>query len=297
MEGIQLSEGKIKVVYILSSGHSGSTILDMVLGSHPNLVGMGECERVADCIDKGMLCACEELVQECPFWQVRKNVEPDYIKSSCLRLERTRLRFLLGINIYYLINGSGEKVGGNFVQKYRDSSIALYKQALKKEGIVAVIDSSKNFNRAEFLSYEKEIEVLVIHLVRDLRGVTYSYWKKYGKYYRPMYRWVLDNLSIVLVSKRIGAKRMVITYEDFATNPSKICEDVTKSLGLPENKTKADFSHIEPQHQIAGNRVRFVGVKEIKLDLSWKDKLPGRVKIIAWLIKATIMFFIKVFDR
>ena len=40
--------GPTGLLLIRGLGHSGSTILDLALGAHPNVVGLGEAVRVLD---------------------------------------------------------------------------------------------------------------------------------------------------------------------------------------------------------------------------------------------------------
>ena len=39
---------KQKILYIAGLGHSGSTILDLSLGSHPDITGLGEIYTLLD---------------------------------------------------------------------------------------------------------------------------------------------------------------------------------------------------------------------------------------------------------
>ena len=59
----------VKVLYIMGAGRSGSTLLDMVLGSHPDVRGAGELTNAAR---NGWLknedCSCGRPVNDCPFW-------------------------------------------------------------------------------------------------------------------------------------------------------------------------------------------------------------------------------------
>ena len=79
-----------RVVYIAGLGHSGSTILDMSLGCHPSVVGMGEltsilnlnASQLEEKIPK-LTCSCREDVAGCPFWSqaiqsVKENSSRDY---------------------------------------------------------------------------------------------------------------------------------------------------------------------------------------------------------------------------
>ena len=58
---------KTKVIYVAGLYHTGSTLLDMILGNLPNVIGLGE-------IFKGFhdkfeeVCSCGQKVENCDFW-------------------------------------------------------------------------------------------------------------------------------------------------------------------------------------------------------------------------------------
>lgn len=65
---------KQQVVYIASRAHSGSTFLNLLLSGHPRLVGVGEVYSLFDFSaghvhrrDK-IQCSCGEVIGSCPFW-------------------------------------------------------------------------------------------------------------------------------------------------------------------------------------------------------------------------------------
>src|SRR5262249_16249334 len=61
-----------KVIYIGSAAHSGSTLLDLMLSSHPDVVSVGELKQLRRfCVlDKQFKsCSCGELtIYSCKFW-------------------------------------------------------------------------------------------------------------------------------------------------------------------------------------------------------------------------------------
>ena len=65
--------GKLRVVYVAGSGHTGSTLVAMLLDAHPRIVSVGEVavkpkiRRRGD--DGRQICSCGATLAECPFWQ------------------------------------------------------------------------------------------------------------------------------------------------------------------------------------------------------------------------------------
>lgn len=64
-----------KYVYITSCGHSGSTLLDLLLGAHSKSFSIGEIKQWERYIKNDLNCCCNEKVVQCSFWQeVRKDI-------------------------------------------------------------------------------------------------------------------------------------------------------------------------------------------------------------------------------
>ena len=57
----------MKVIYIAGLYHSGSTLLDMVLGNLPNFVGLGEVFLTFKGEFKDR-CTCNQPIEKCEFW-------------------------------------------------------------------------------------------------------------------------------------------------------------------------------------------------------------------------------------
>lgn len=59
-----------KEIYILGFGHSGSTLLDIMLSNHPNVIGVGEIyklHRYGWIANEDRRCACGVLHYKCLF--------------------------------------------------------------------------------------------------------------------------------------------------------------------------------------------------------------------------------------
>ena len=60
-----------KIIYVLGLGHSGSTVLDMLLATAGKAVGLGQVWRVLRedfATSKERVCSCGETALNCPLW-------------------------------------------------------------------------------------------------------------------------------------------------------------------------------------------------------------------------------------
>ena len=55
-------------VFICAAGHSGSTLLDLLLGAHPQGFSLGEITQLPKNISLDSVCSCNEKLSECAFW-------------------------------------------------------------------------------------------------------------------------------------------------------------------------------------------------------------------------------------
>jgi hypothetical protein len=73
------------IVAIASAGHSGSTLLDLLIGNHSRITSAGEMNRVS-LYAADRACACGEPVASCPYWErVRRTLSAALGRGGGLR--------------------------------------------------------------------------------------------------------------------------------------------------------------------------------------------------------------------
>jgi len=191
------------IIYVLGSGHCGSTLLDLIMDSHSQIVGVGELTNWPFSVEqqKKIFCTCDKLLSECPFWQVVFEDIPDQLRISNEKLEiyQKKIDFLFNSKKYVFSPTKVKKVD---LDKYLKLNEEIYKNILSLSGKKVIFDSSKDVDRANTLSLSDKLEVIFLHLVRNGRGVSYSYKRKYGGIISPMLRWAFQNLKIEILKRR-----------------------------------------------------------------------------------------------
>lgn len=181
-----------KLAYILAASHSGSTLLSMLLGSHPRIVTTGEINLSAQAI--GSLdryrCSCGELILKCVFWQKVK--EGMSVRGHVFDLSDAGTDFKASDSVYArrLLN---PMVRGPWLEGLRDAALSLspiwrrqcrqiqdrnaafVSTALDVTGAGVVVDSSKIALRLKYLLRNAELDIKVIRLIRDGRAVALTY--------------------------------------------------------------------------------------------------------------------------
>jgi hypothetical protein len=299
-DGATAPGGGPTVVYITGSGRSGSTLLERALGSAPGLVNVGELfdlfRRDAPHTER---CGCGEPFATCPFWNgVARHAFGDWSSERSAAIQRLRNHLAKQRQIPKLVAmplaGRGFRAD---VARYGSIYATLYKAIAAQAGVSHIVDASKWPAQALVLA-RAGIDVRLVHLVRDVRGVAYSLGKQgvrrpqaldgTGEQVmqdkRPAFaaaKWSQRQLDVELM-RGCGLPVLRVRYDEFVQNPRGVTEQVLTWLGLQYRQT--DLQHLGeghmtlgPSHGIAGNPSRANnGEITLRPDEAWRDKMPRR---------------------
>lgn len=292
----------VKVIYIMGSGRSGSTVLDMALGSMPGTVSTGELANLHVKIDfEQEYCSCGSLLAGCRFWNqvlAEQGKHPDFSRERYASLQHRyeRLR-----SIPRLLSAKLER-DADF-QWYLRWSAVMFRTVRDVAGATAVVDSSKSPARALALSYSPEIELIPVHLVIDPRSLVWSLQREWAADLRsgiqhPMKPvsavaatagWLATNWASEAIKRRLP-KVLLLRYEDFTAEPGAAVERILRAAVTPA--AKQHFSgEIRPNqlHLLAGNRVRRQHKVQIRCDRAWVRGMPTGKKRLVRLLAAPLM--------
>lgn len=286
------------VMYIAGSGRSGSTLVERTLGAVPGWVNVGELiELFRKPSVAAELCGCGELFDTCPFWSEVGRVAFGSWSSDTIQrvgqLQRqvSRQRFLPRLLV------TGEDSATDFAEILREYGAlydSLYSAVAEVANADVVVDASKWPGQALALQRAVSPQMSLLHLVRDPRGVAYS-WAK-TQVHRPQgglgdsvmathsaqetaRRWVAFQSEIALIRPAFEHSAR-LRYEDFVRDPRGQLSAALGKLGLGQYSGRLDHVHQEalelPQsHGVAGNPSRFEhGVVTLKADETWRESLP-----------------------
>jgi len=178
----------------------------------------------------------------------------------------------------------------------------LYKAIIEVSGAKVLIDSSKAPQHGLILSLITDIDLSVIHLIRDSRAVVYSWQRKkkrpeiyWKEEYMPRYgllkavgEWFLHNKLAELLKKR-ASQYLLVRYEDLVERPRTSVANILHQLGF--DNADLGFFHderiveLEVDHTVSGNPLRFEqGMIEISPDLEWEQRLPALDRIATTIL-------------
>ncbi len=287
---------KIPVIYILSNGRSGSTLLDLLLGSHQNVWTLGEAQNLPWEVRANRPSGSGKPIQECPFWQ---SVLPHIpLENSNYPIEFFRLKERGKVIRWKLLPGLCQ---GQIPRHYQDAvreygklnytyfrEVWIAAQKERQNSIEWLVDASKDPYRLFWLQHSDLFEFKVIHLTKSPPAFVYSTSKDElpkatKKVIRMSGRWLVENAIMSLVCHRnIDTNSFThLRYEDLASQPDIALQKVSKNLGITlKSQSEKDFRGMK-NYAISGNKMRWQNTS-IKLDEKWRFSLPQKYQQIVW---------------
>lgn len=277
------------VLYLCGWGRSGTTVLCRVLGGVEGFASLGELRSLWDADPARHRCGCGEVVAACPFWTAvlgRALGGAGADELAAVRRARdgaARLR--------HLATGRHRRP-----TRYADVLASVYEAAAAVSGARVLVDSSKHPADAALLAASGEVDLRVLHLVRDPRAVAHSWSAVPDPAADPgdrppafgvaagTVRWDAFNVAAELGLRRaLGPRYRRLGYEAVMARPRDAVADVVAWAGGHfEGPPFAPGSPREVRlgaaHAVAGNPVRrHRGPLVLVEDRRWVAAMaPGR---------------------
>jgi hypothetical protein len=286
-----------------------------MLGELPGFFPVGELRGIWHALETDELCGCGSRFADCSFWHAvgdrafggwqrvdsRRMLELDAGLARHRHVGRLALPILRGRHARQL-------------DEYTRVLRSLYGAVSEESQCAVIVDSTKDPPYAFLLRSVREIDLRVAHLIRDSRGVAYS-WAKRGVA-RPEYAnhpllrgtfmnrrtpwrsavlWDLKNLLFHCLASS-GVPRVLIRYESLVEDPGTNIRRVMSLVGVGDATTIArdayaasgdsyadltsDYNSL-PHHTLGGNRIRFVrGKVSLHNDDEWRSSMRHWPRIV-----------------
>ncbi|MGI9294861.1 MAG: sulfotransferase family protein [Pseudomonadales bacterium] len=226
-----------KVIFLMGPGHCGSTLLDLILGSHPDAFSLGELHRIWTSIDTNEQPSkiCGVCPGSCNFWN--QQVSLPMLKLYFSR--KNRLRSLL------------RKVGQYVLNPYAG--------LMKWSGKSILIDSSKNpawIKRQLAFSHRwRGITPYLVYISRDGRAVVNAYHRKYPQrgVEAITLQWKNQIIEMEEFYNQFPADRKLnVSYEELASQPEIVIKSLCEHCSISyEPEMLRYWTH--DHHHVFGN--------------------------------------------
>lgn len=252
---------RVPLLYIAGSSHSGSTLLDLLLGSHPGIESVGEAKKVAVVsarirAGEEPVCTCRKPVAMCAFWRAAMPQDAEALRSDA------------------------------------SANAEFFRRVLQARGKLIALDSSKSPGRARMLAHSNLFDLTVVHIVRDSRAVAYSNRRKQARAVarNPAYNlmptvhgWNKLNMRVHCHFSNEDARLLVIRYEDLTREPAAVLRGALSAVGLPWDESVLRYRE-QIHHNIEGNRMRMGSDSAIHTDDEYLRAMPQRDWWLATLL-------------
>lgn len=199
----------MKLIYIISLGHSGSTLLDSILGTHPDIISSGELFYLnwqiartinnKSTVENQDICSCLKDFRDCNFWS--KVIKSIKLKTGCDIISNPKSfdtslfnRFSFNdrggykqgkINQYFQKISKELLISGNYplnmvyliyprLRKQLKNKWILYQTMSEVGNKSCIVDSSKDITEALLLKQYKPNYVIILFLHRNIEGLAAS---------------------------------------------------------------------------------------------------------------------------
>jgi hypothetical protein len=289
-----------------------------MLGQLPGAVFVGELREIWG---RGLIanepCGCRRALRDCEFWnRVMElafgglaRVEPHRLVADQLLIDRNR-----HVPSLALLNWvPGDFSAAKRPDEYVRTMVRLYRGIAEAAGARLIVDSSKDPSSAFTITRSQDLELGVIHLLRDSRAVAHS-WSRHKKHYdaaghmefmqrvgpiRSALEWDWFNgwSSAFKYLRNRRVRYVSLRYEDLVSDARASIIRVMRSLGLELDAGALDFVsadgsvELAPNHAVSGNPARFsTGKIVLRPDEEWRTAMKKAhvrwIKVLTWPLMA-----------
>lgn len=294
-----------RVLLVVGSGRSGSTLFERALAGVPGVAALGEVVHLWDrAVRDDELCGCGERFSRCAFWTaVGRRAFGGWDQVDVAGLVRARHEVVRTRRVPGLLTMSPSRARRADRDRLLADLVRVLDAARAESGASLVVDSSKIPAYAALLMRASRedlpLDLRCVQVVRDPRGVAWSMRKTV---LRPeaasadlMHRtgvaesalwWSAFDLVIDGLRARRAVPFTTVRYEDFVGDPRGVVDRVLDFAGTP--RREGDLDHIDgdrlelaANHQVAGNPMRFrTGTVRVAADEEWRNRLSTSEKAV-----------------
>lgn len=304
---------KTRLVYILAASHSGSTLLAILLGSHPEICTVGELKAASMGDVDRYLCSCRARIKECPFWSAVSgdmaergfdfdiaDAGTDLVSGAGPYLRRLLRPLHRGPVLEFVRDAAlGLSPGWRSrLSRFQERNSALAETVCARTGKEVIVDSSKVGVRLKYLLRNPALDVKIVRLIRDGRGVALAYVDpaRFADARDPGLRgggmgadrederlgiadaameWRRSNEEADAILEGLDPARWRnVRYEDLCADPGTTLRSLFAFLGVDPGigVEQLDFEGLH----LIGNGMRMDFPRRIRLDERWREALGPR---------------------
>ncbi|MFI8308377.1 sulfotransferase [Streptomyces sp. NPDC085927] len=285
-----MTTGVPRVLYITGWMRSGSTLLGNILQELPGVQHVGELHYLWQ---NGVLrtgtnssCGCGLSLTDCPLWsRVLRDLDVTDMEATARRtamLQRALLRTRHTPARLAETRGTAWPAPG--VTELLDRTVEIYRLLGGRGSERLTVDSSKCPAEAAALLGRSDLDVRILHIVRDPRATALSY-RRAKEYIDPMSParssayWTAFNAASALMEKAAVGRFLRVRHEDLCSRPRETVSEVMRFAGLDDDPPVDGSGKVVlgGNHTVTGNPDRLQhGPTLVRPDERWRTQLSAR---------------------
>ncbi len=253
------------ILYIMGTGRSGTTILEILLSNTPGVSGVGEVTHIfKDGFINDEICSCGEPASICEQWSA--------VRKAC-NWQDSELSLLNQLFVDVAWHTHFPKVALGLISSekkklFLETNDCLFRATASVTNSNAVVDSSKYAGRALELARAFPGKTKIICLTRSPAGLVSAFQKTDAAEQKPKsllgtflyYAYTMACFRIV--AWLLGDRLLRVRYEDMITSPQQTLNKIESWAGIDLSNTKnilKEKQWLEAGHIVTGNRLRRQG--------------------------------------
>jgi sulfotransferase family protein len=299
-----------RLLYVLGPSHSGTTLLALLLGSHPAIATVGELKQTSLGDRERYRCSCGVEIRRCPFWAaVREDLreggssfEPGdgstdlaagrgaYIRRLLRPLHRgPAFELTRDVALHAAPGWRGH------LARWQRANARLAEAVCRLTGKAILVDSSKVAVRLKYLLRNPALDVRVLRVIRDGRAVMLTYMDPARfadarderlrgggsggdraaerlSATRAALEWRRSNEEAACALRGLPPVTWrEVRYEQLCADPQATLAPVLSWLGVDPG-VRVELAR--GAYHVIGNGMRLDSTREVRLDDRWTMALP-----------------------
>lgn len=280
------------IIYVMGTGRSGTTILEIMLANNSRFTGVGEFKHVCQhAFIENRICSCGKTALSCERWS-GVLAATGWDRKNCAEVHR----LVTGVENHrrFPLLWAG-LVGKDEMATYRRAIEVLYTSVAALSGSSVLIDSSKYQGRALALAKSFPGKVKVLCLTRSAAGLIAAFRKKddAADVHPKSLVWIATYYAYTLfcmwaVKARLKERCLAVRFEDLQQEPQVVLDRIGRWSGYSLLASQEQLSSGVPftvGHIVSGNRIRTKGKVLFERDPR-EPTLTGGARALAKVLEA-----------
>ncbi len=292
-----------RILYIMGRGHSGTTFLDVMLGTAPDVESIGEVVSGLR-RGRGEICSCQLKAGDCEYWQKVAQDYSDRTGGRDLFQDGAWLWRMSDVRNFAKVWFCDPDTPDSQWNDYKTRNLALFASVAKISGCRNILDSNKEYSRG-LMILRTDPNSRVIHLHRSPFAIIGSHYyrrKEKGlpfkflkREYSPQFMflpammltafaWSVAICLGAIIKMRFPKRVMHLKYENLVGDPEREIARIGSFLQIDTTEITRKIEKLgafQIGHNLGGNELRHEGSFTFMPNTKGRRRLPWLYKIFA----------------